>query len=334
MGENHGLFNSAFTLTMVLTGGVLICATLLAADPVSPALCDVEVGPTFNGIALLPAYLTMLLIGAGNGARTYVRQLLREGFQQQDLKRLFLGLVVAGGSVYRRDGKYCIRLYAKDRAIHGLFRDLAYEIYHSDPQTLRIESRSTYMSQLYSKAAVLEVSEFSPELASRRGETPTISYILEGERRVRVEAARVVMSASGWLTCTFSVTEGGTRAYPRLGLGGVLRRELASEYSDLMGSIPLKMRFYEHSRYRDSGYLATTDRTEMGRFLQAGGFLRESTVKKGVFAGMEKNRLLQFFVENQGREFNGREAAVDIVTKGLDESALELDLYLERLKLG
>jgi hypothetical protein len=218
--------------------------------------------------------------------------------------------------------------------MHGVFGDLAYQIYSVRPQTVRIESRGTYMSQLYSKSAALEMGEFSPELASRKGEAPTISYILEGDRRVRVEAARVVMSTSGWVTCTFCVPNGPTRAYPRLGFGSVLGNNLVGEYSNLMEAIPLQMSRYENTKYPQTGYLATTDQEEMESFLRAGGFLEGATVKKGAFSGLEKSRLLQAIVRTRGTEFDSRQSAINLFTRGYDEAAIELDLYLERLKLG
>jgi hypothetical protein len=308
--------------------------TLLAADPVGSALCGVDDAPVVNALSLMPLYLAMFIVGLGNNAGPYVRPLLRRGFVKQDLKRIFLGLIVSGGSVYRQDGKYCLRYYGKDASMHRVFGDLAFQIYGVMPQTVKVESRGTFMSQLYSKVAVLEVAEFSPEMASRKGGTPTISYILEGNRMVRVEAARAIMSNSGWITCTFHVNSGTTRAYPRLGFGSVLSNNLAVEYSQLLEAIPIQMNLYDNVKYPKTCHLATTDRANMQSFLQAGGFLKGSRVKKGAFSGVEKNRLLQALVRARSLAFESREAAVDIITRGCDETALELDLYLERLKLG
>lgn len=325
---------SSIGIALILSAGMLITLTLLAVDPVGSALCGVEDASVTNALDLMPAYFIMMIIGIGNNAKPYVRLLLKKGFNQQDLKRLFLALVVSGGSIYRRDGKYCLRYYGKDICMHGVFGDLAYQIYSVKPQTVRIESRGTYMSQLYSKFVVLELGEFSPELASRKGEVPTISYILEGDRRVRIEAARVVMSTSGWITCTFCVPNGLTRAYPRLGLGSVLGNNLVEEYSNLMETIPLRMSRYDNIKYRQTGYLATTDQEEMESFLQVGGFLDGSTVKKGAFSGLEKSRLLQAMVRTRGTEFDSKQSAIKLFTRGCDEATIELSLYLERLKLG
>lgn len=334
MGIRPDRFCDVIGYTLIVSAAALMAATLLAVDPVGTALCGVDGPPAFDALSLVPVYFSMLLAGIGSAAKPYVRQLLRAGFSQRDLKRILLGLVVSGGSVYKKDGKYCLRYYGKDAAMHAVFGDLAYQIYGTRPQTVRIESRGTCMSQLYSKAAVLEIGEFSPELASRKGETPTISYILEGEGRVRVEAARVVMSNSGWVTCTFSVVSGSTRAYPRLGFGSVLGGNLAKEYLELMGSVPLRMDSFKNTKYPGKGYLATTDCAEMQSFLRAGGFLKGATVKKGTFSGVEKNRLLRAMVGATGMEYESKASAVDSLANGCDEATLELNMYLERLRLG
>jgi hypothetical protein len=321
-------------IVLVLSAGALISATLLLADPVGSALCGVEGASVASALHLMPLYLAMLIVGIGNSAQPYVRTLLKRNFSKQDLKRIFLGLVISGGSVYRQDGKYCLRYYGKDAYMHGVFRDLAYQIYGTVPQTLKVESRGTYMSQFYSKAAVLELGEFSPEMTPRKGGVPTISYILEGNRSVKVEAARAIMSNSGWVTCTFSVHEGVTRAYPRLGFGSVLDNHLAMEYVQLMETLPLSMSHYYNVKYPETGYLATTDQSEMQSFLKIGGFLEGSTVKKGAFSGMEKNRLLKALVGSRHEEFGSRKSAIEHLRNRDDKASLELGIYLDRLMLG
>jgi len=181
---------------------------------------------------------------------------------------------------------------------------------------------------------VLEMGEFSPELASRKGGTPTISYILEGEERVKIEAVRVMMSTSGWVNCTFSFPAGPTKVYPRIGFGSVLSGDLAGEFSCLMKVVPLQMGSFANNKYPEKGYLATSDKEEMRNFLRAGGFLPGSTVKKGSFSGVEKNQLLQALVGTSGVEFGNRQAAVELLTRSCGDSSLELNIYLDRLRLG
>ncbi len=113
---------------------------MLATDPVGSALCGIEGSPVFNLMSMMPLYFAMMIIGIGDSAKHYAKYFLTEGYSQKDLKRLFLGFVVAGGSVYRRDGKYCVRYYGKDTSMHRMFSDLAHHIYGSKPQTVDIES--------------------------------------------------------------------------------------------------------------------------------------------------------------------------------------------------
>lgn len=321
-------------IALVFSSGALITATLMLADPVGSALCGIEGGSFAGALQFMPAYFIMLMAGIGNSARPYVRALLARDFSRQDLKRVFLGLVISGGSVYRQGGKYCLRYYGKDAGMHDVFRDLSSEIYSTTPKTLRIESRGTYMTQLYSKVAVLEMSEFSPEMASRKGGAPTISYILEGDARVKIEAARVVMSNSGWLTCSFYVHDGMVKAYPRLGFGSVLEHNLAGEYVQLFNELNMHMGVYENAKYPQTSYLATTNFLEMQNFLHEGGFLGESTVKKGTFSGMGKNRLLKAMVDARDEEYQTKDIAIGRFRGSSEEESLELRMYLDRLKLG
>jgi len=64
--------------------------------------------------------------------------------------------------------------------LHEIFSELSYAVYQVRPRTTKIVSRSTYVTQLYSKAAVNELKEFSPELNIRNGGVPSIQVILEG----------------------------------------------------------------------------------------------------------------------------------------------------------
>jgi hypothetical protein len=334
LGNKLRRIRESVSIMLIASAGLLMSATMLAVDPVDSALCGVERATAFNAMSLMPLYFAMMVIGIGNSAKPYVRSLLAEGFSHKDLKRLFLGFVVSGGSVYRQNGKYCVRYYGKDALMHKKFSDLAYQIYGSKPQIVHIEHRRTYMSQLYSKSAVLEMCEFSPEMASRKGETPTITYILEGDRRVKIEAARAVMSTAGWVTCTFSVSNRGSRVYTRLGFGSVLDIGLAGEYANLMEAVPLRMKRYGNKKYQERGYLATTDLDGIRSFLQSGGFFEGSRVKKGAFSGLEKNRLLQTLVRTWGTEYESKESAVDFLTKSCDDASLDLNLYLNRIMLG
>jgi len=321
-------------VVLVLLSGMLMSFTMLWADPVGAAICGEECATSTMPLSVMPLYFALMIVGITNSTKPYVRHLLKKDFSQKDFKRLFLGLVVSGGSVFRRDGKYCIRYYGKDAGMHTVFGDLAYQIYSARPQTVRVNGRGTYMSQFYSKPAVLEMAEFSPELASRKGETPSISYILEGDRMVKIEAVRIMMSTSGWVNCTFSFPYGPTKAYPRLGFGSVLSSSLTEEYSCLTKAVPLQMERYPNNKYPKRGYLATSDKEEMQSFIQAGGFLHGSTVKKGAFSGIEKNKLLQVLVGTRGVEFQNKEAAIELLTRNCSDSSLELNIYLDRLRLG
>ncbi len=333
MGITWDWVRNNIGIALVLLSGALMSFTMLSADPVGAAICGEECARGTIALSLMPAYFAMMVIGIGNSATPYIKYLVKREFNRRDLKRLFLGLVISGGSVLRREGKYCIRYYGKDGGMHSVFRDLAHQIYGTEPQTVKVNGRGTWMSQFYSKHAVLEMAELSPGLASRKGETPTISYILDGGKSIRIEAVRVMMSTAGWINCTFSYTSGSTKAYPRLGFGSVLSDSLAGECSCLMMAIPLRMESYSNSKYPSKGYLATSDVEEMQNFLKAGGFLRGSRVKKGTFGGMEKNILLQALLGVHGTEFRSREAAIDLLTSR-DDASLELSIYLDRLRLG
>lgn len=321
-------------VSLIAAAGILMSATALTADPVGSALCGVEGGAGFSLMNLMPIYFMMMIVGIGDSAKHYAKYFLTEGYSRTDLKRLFLGFVVSGGSVLRRNGRYCVRYYGKDEVMHRMFCDLGAHIYGSMPQTVQVMSRGTYMSQLYSKPAVMEICEFSPEMASRRGETPTINYILEGDRRVKVEAARVIMSTAGWITCMFPASDGWSRTYPRLGYGSVLGVKLASELEDLMEAVPLQMKFYGNKNYGGRGCLATTDRGEMQSFLRSGGFYEGSTVKKGAFSGVGKNRLLQTLVDTHGREYTGKGDAIEFLSRVCNDDSVDLNLYMSRIMLG
>lgn len=281
-------------------------------------------------LAVMPINYIILLTGIGGAVGSYVGRLLREGFSITDLKRLFFAMVVSGGSVFSNDNKYCIRFYGKDLALHQIFADLAYVVYDVRPTT--ISAKGSHVTQLYSKEAVKEQKEFSPELSIRRGEEPSLSFLLEGGSRVKTEATRVLMSTSGWVACSFANTTCGIRAYPKMGMGSIIPYGLISNYLDLMSDVNLRFKVCLDRRYSERGYLVTSDLKTLENFSRLGGFLEGTYVKKGVFKGLEKNKLLLSLIEIHDINFDSKEKAL----RTIKEQSLndELRIYLNRLMLG
>jgi hypothetical protein len=281
-------------------------------------------------LALIPVNYIFILAGMTGLASPYVKDLVRRGFSTVDLKRLFFGMVVSGGSVYSGGKKYCIRFYGKDLVLHTIFADLSYVLYNARPGTTGV--RGSYVTQLYSREAVRELREASPEFETRRGGEPSLSFILEGGIDVKVEASRVLMSTGGWISCSFVNTTCGVRAYPRLGIGSVLPSNTLLDCSKLMSEVGLRFSVYQDKRYDGRGYLATSDLMTLKRFGNQGGFLEGTAVKRGEFAGMEKNSLLAAAVRAASRKFSSKEEAIEKIRElATDE---ELKIYLNRLMLG
>ncbi|MDI9644046.1 MAG: hypothetical protein QFX35_02365 [Candidatus Verstraetearchaeota archaeon] len=286
-------------------------------------------------------YMEMLgqILGASasgillNYDNDYVRRVSRK-FTRADLKRLFLGMVVSGGSVYDRGGKYCIRFYGKDYTLHKVFSGLAYELYQASPSTLHISDRNTYVTQLYCKDAVVEIKELSPETNQRKGGAPTIAYITEGDRSVREESIRVIMSVSGWINLSFRHGPHGFVVYPKLGLGASIPARLCEEYQILTESLSLNFKSYADKRYKGTSYLMTCSNEVCRRFLELGGFLDGNTIKKGRFAGKEKNTLLRSVLTLGGKTFRSIEDAGKAVETAFCNSNFELSALLGRLILG
>ncbi|MBC7113474.1 MAG: hypothetical protein H5T34_05610 [Candidatus Methanomethyliales bacterium] len=281
-------------------------------------------------LALVPLNYIFIMAGMAGLVSPYVKDLIKRGFSRVDLKRLFMGMVVSGGSVYYGGNKYCIRFYGKDLLLHTIFADLAYVLYDKRPGTTDV--RGSYVTQLYSKEAVRELREASPEFETRRGGAPSLSFILEGGRDVKVEASRVLMSTSGWISCSFVNTTCGVRAYPKLGIGSVLPGSMLLDYSKLMAEVGLRFSVYQDKRYDGRGYLATSDLMMMKRFRNQGGFIEGTVVKRGEFAGMEKNSLLAATMRVASLKFFSREEAIEKIREfGTND---ELKVYLNRLMLG
>ncbi len=264
---------------------------------------------------------------------SYVKNVARR-FNACDLKRLFLGMVVTGGSVYNSGGKYCIRFYGKDHALHQVFSALSYELYRILPSILYIPERGSYMCQLYCKDAVLDIKELSPGTNARKGEVPTIEYILEGDWSIRNESMRVIMSVSGWVNPSLKRTGSGYSVTTKIGLGSSTPVQLNEEYQILAESLSLKLRSYSDSRYPDTAYLMTYDRDSCRTFLEMGGFVEDCTVKKGRYAGKEKNAVLKASLAIGGICFETPSSADNAVETGIRNSNFELTALLGRIMLG
>jgi hypothetical protein len=70
-------------------------------------------------LSLMPISYVVMLAGLANYSKGYVGKIIENGASIKDLKRLLLGAVVAGGSTYSSEGKYCVRFYAKIRPARG-----------------------------------------------------------------------------------------------------------------------------------------------------------------------------------------------------------------------
>lgn len=263
----------------------------------------------------------------------YVKKVAAK-FNSGDLKRLFLGMVVAGGSVYNRGGKYCIRFYGKDYTMHQVFTGLSYELYHSFPSTIQITGRGSYMTQLYCKEAVMDINELSPEMNARKGETPTIEYILEGDRSIRQESMRVIMSVAGWVGPSLKKTAYGYSVVTRIGLGSSNPLPLNEEYKTLAESLLFKFNSYSDSRYPDTGYLMSYDSDTCSAFLKMGGFVEGSLVKKGRYAGREKNSVLKASLIIEGSYFETPASAERVMEAAVCNNNFELSALLGRIMLG
>ncbi|MEN3035539.1 MAG: hypothetical protein ABC537_04475 [Candidatus Methanosuratincola sp.] len=263
----------------------------------------------------------------------YVKKVAAK-FNSGDLKRLFLGMVVTGGSVYNRGGKYCIRFYGKDYTMHQVFAGLSYELYRSSPSTIQIAGRGSYMTQLYCKDAVMDMKELSPETNVRKGGTPTIEYILEGDRSIRQESMRVIMSVAGWVAPSFKRTAYGYSVSTRIGLGSSNPLPLNEEYEILAESLLLKFKSYSDSRYPETGYLMSYDPNTCMAFLSMGGFIEGNLVKKGRYAGMEKNSVLRASLVIGGKCFETPGFAEKFMEAAARNSNSDLSALLGRIMLG
>lgn len=325
----------ALGITLIAASAVSIIYTTLTIEPLLLDVCgEGNAQGTPLALTLMPMSYIVMVAGLANYSKGYVAKLISNGASIKDLKRLLLGTVVAGGSAYSNEGKYCLRFYSKDAALHEIFSGLSYAVYHVRPRTTKIVSRSTYVTQLYSKAAVNELKEFSPELNTRNGGVPSIQVILEGGRRVRVEAARLTMSISGWINCGFQSTGAGMIAYPRLGLGAVNPVSLNEEYEELMGSAGILMEFYNDRRYPGTGYLATSRLEGLCRFADIGSFIDGAMVKRGVFAGISKKGLLEAILKEKNFHHRSKCEAVECLKGLADTAKRDMQLYLNRIMLG
>ncbi|MCX8182169.1 MAG: hypothetical protein N3D12_03520 [Candidatus Methanomethyliaceae archaeon] len=323
---------NAISVAFVLGASANIVYTLISSYGESQGICGPEGVLIFQSplLAIMPLNFLLILTGIAGLASPYVKGLMKRGFSKSDLKRLFLGMVASGGSVYSEGGKYCIRFYGKDLVLHTIFADLAYVIYNTRPGTTG--ARGSYVTQLYSKEAVRELREFSPEFETRLGGEPSLSFILEGGADVKVEASRILMSTSGWISCSFVNTTCGLRAYPKLGIGAVLPSNMLSDYSKLMCDVGLEFSIYQDKRYDGKGYLATSDLNTMRGFTDLGGFLEGTKVKRGEFAGIEKNLLLASLINATSFRFSTKVEAIKKIRElSYDD---ELKVYLNRLMLG
>ncbi|MEM3882922.1 MAG: hypothetical protein QXO23_06020 [Candidatus Methanomethyliaceae archaeon] len=326
--QNFNAISAAF----IVSASINIVYTLIVSYNEPQGFCGPEGVLLIQSplLMLMPLNYLFMLTGVTGLLSPYVRGLMKRGFSRLDLKRLFLGMVAAGGSVYSGGNKYCIRFYGKDLVLHTIFADLAYVIYNIRPGTTG--ARGSYVTQLYCKEAVRELREFSPEFETRCGGEPSLSFVLEGASDVKIEASRVLMSTSGWISCSFVNTTCGLRAYPRLGVGAALPSNMLSDYSKLMSDVGLKFNIYQDKRYGCKGYLATPDLITIRGFFDLGGFLEGTKVKRGEFAGMEKNCLLASLIQAASLRFSSRGEAIKKIRElGYDD---ELKVYLNRLMLG
>lgn len=323
-------------IVMVLAGSLNLAFTSLTMEESLLDLCSADNTARAPNAFLtyLPINYIAIALGVANYSRDYLDRLVEKRFKVRDLKRLFLGAVVAGGSVHFNDKKYCVRYYGKDAVMHSVFRNLSYMIYYVRPSTVEVRSRRSYVTQLYSKEAVRDLLELSPEFGSRSGGAPSISFILEGKADAQVEAARIIMSTSGWLTCTFSRRLNGMAVYPRLGLGSVTPLALNAQYKDLMDGIGVKMNAAQDKRYTNSGYLHTCSLQAIETFRERGGFVEGTLVKRGAFSGIEKNELMSAICSVTRRVECGKDELLSLLKEYSSSAEESLQMYMNRIMLG
>jgi len=323
-------------IAMVLAGALSLAFTSLTMEESLLDVCSADsTARTPNALlTYLPLNYIAIALGVASYSRDYLDRLIEKRFKARDLKRLFLGAVVAGGSVHFNGKKYCVRYYGKDAVMHSVFRNLAYMIYYARPSTVEVKSRRSYVTQLYSKEAVRELLELSPEFGSRSGGAPSISFILEGKAETQVEAARIIMSTSGWLTCTFSRRLNGMAAYPRLGLGSITPLSLNAQYKDLMDGIGVKMNVAQDRRYTNSGYLHTSELCSIDAFREKGGFVEGTLVKRGAFSGIEKNELMNAICSVSRRVEGSKDELLSLLREYSSSAEENLQMYINRIMLG
>ena len=123
-------------------------------------------------------------------------------------------------------------------------------------------------------------------------------------------------------------------AYPRIGLGAVNPVRLNEEYEELMDGAGVWMEFYNDKRYPETGYLATSKLEALNRFAEIGGFVEGSAVKRGVFAGINKNGLLAALIAEMGMQYQSKGEAVDRLKGLADATKRDVQIYLNRIMLG
>lgn len=265
--------------------------------------------------------------------RSYVKSVTSR-FSMRDLKRLFLGMVVTGGSIYHKKGKYCIRFYGKDLVLHNILKDLAYEIYNLSPRTVYYPTRGSYVTQLYCKEAVMDIEELSPEINMRKNGVPTISYILDGDRSIRQEALRLMMSVSGWIYPLVKRCNLGYKVTPKLGLGSSYPKKLIMELMTLSEAFSINFQYYSDSRYPGKGYLMTYETDSIWRFFKIGGFIEGCKIKKGRYEGKDKSAVLVGSLLLSRKILNSPKSVEKELEDAIKWSNFELSALLNRIMLG
>lgn len=308
-------YRTAVSLSLLVSGLMNICYILNTYISYYDhrMLCGVGgvIEVQQNLTLLLPLNYAVVLIGVGGVASPYVKSLISR-LSLDDLKRLFFYFASACCSISTENGKYCIRFYGRDLAMHKVLSDLAYLACGKRPRTVKM--KKTYATRIYGK---LTAEKALP-----------LDSILNDTNIVKREFIRMIMSSDGWISLSFI----NNRIYPKLGLGSTLPSDKLRLYRYLLSDFDIKFSVHVDSRYRDRGFLVTSNFNALVKFKEIGGFVDGSCIKKGTFRGIEKNALLLSLIKLRGRSFNSKEEALNEVKwLSIDKDLRE---YLFRIMLG
>jgi len=214
---------------------------------------------------------------------------------RHDLLCMLATMVLCKGLVY---GRYSIRFYSKQYALHEIFVWIVKRLTGKESRPSYLRGKDYYVTQVYDKSLVKELLSLSPTYSKDPNSPlrPTITYLNCLNREMKTLAVRMLFSLNGTISPVLCQRGEPHLVKPHLGVGYTSPVTLLEEYRSLLREFDINLKVKIDKRLKNRGFLDTYSWKSVEQFYRIGGFIDGVVILRGKYKGVEKNIMLKFLM--------------------------------------